>query len=257
MHALETAYTVYANKRRQRHGPLVGRYKAKPVEDDNYHLALSRYVHRNPIRTQAMLEPPLDERLALLRSYRWSSYWAYVGQEKAPEWLAQGPVLVFCGRTLPEQHRQYARFVESGLGRSGAEDEGPIKASPFAVGGMAFIDRIRALLMESSRRTRNPEDTALRVKAPVFPAERILEVVANGLRVDPADLKKRHRNSDLRGIAARMLCRHAGLTQRQAAAVLDIGTGAAINKQLLRLETRLRQDAGLRRRIEAIESRLR
>ncbi len=31
MHSLETACTVYSNLRRQRHGPLAGCYKAKPL----------------------------------------------------------------------------------------------------------------------------------------------------------------------------------------------------------------------------------
>jgi len=58
MHSLGTAYSVYSNLRRERHGPLVGRYKAKPVEDDSYHLALSRYVHLNPVRTTVSLRQP-------------------------------------------------------------------------------------------------------------------------------------------------------------------------------------------------------
>ena len=81
MHSLETAYTVYSNLRRERHGPLVGRYKAKPVEGDSYHLALSRYVHLNPVRTTAARRRPVEERLKRLRNYRWSSYRAYAGKE--------------------------------------------------------------------------------------------------------------------------------------------------------------------------------
>ena len=41
MHSLNTAFTVYSNLRRNRHGPLVGRYKAKPVEGDRYHRTLT------------------------------------------------------------------------------------------------------------------------------------------------------------------------------------------------------------------------
>lgn len=50
MHSLNTAYTVYGNLRRHRRGNLVGRYKAKLVEGDNYHMSLSRYMHLNPVR---------------------------------------------------------------------------------------------------------------------------------------------------------------------------------------------------------------
>jgi hypothetical protein len=41
MHSLNTAFTVYSNLRRNRHGPLVERYKARPVEGDRYHRPLT------------------------------------------------------------------------------------------------------------------------------------------------------------------------------------------------------------------------
>jgi hypothetical protein len=86
MHSLGTASTVYSNLRRNRHGPLVGRYKAKPVEGDSYRLALLRYVHLNPVRTTAVRELPVEERLLRLRHSPWSSYRAYVGNVKPRYW---------------------------------------------------------------------------------------------------------------------------------------------------------------------------
>ena len=64
MQSLLTAYTVYYNIRHQRHGHLFdGRYKAKLVEGDcasgEYLLALSRYVHLNPVRVGKLKDAPL------------------------------------------------------------------------------------------------------------------------------------------------------------------------------------------------------
>jgi hypothetical protein len=87
-HGLNPAVCLFRDDaERERFVELVGRYKAKPVEGDAYHLALSRYVHLNPIRTRAAQERALEERQDLLRTYRWSSYRAYVGKATAPEWL--------------------------------------------------------------------------------------------------------------------------------------------------------------------------
>ncbi|MBU4248404.1 MAG: transposase, partial [Verrucomicrobia bacterium] len=62
MQSLSTAYTVYYNLRHGRHGHLLdGRYKAKLVEGDEYLLALSRYVHLNPVRVGALKDKPLAE----------------------------------------------------------------------------------------------------------------------------------------------------------------------------------------------------
>jgi len=105
MHSLETSCTVYSNLRHERHGPLVGRYKAKLVEGDSYHLALSRYVHLNPVRTTAVREVPVEERLQRLRDYPWSSYRAYVGKAKPPSWLACGPIPAFCGAHAARNRR--------------------------------------------------------------------------------------------------------------------------------------------------------
>lgn len=256
MHSLETAYTVYSNLRRERHGPLVGRYKAKPVEGDSYHLALSRYVHLNPVRTTAAREQPVEERQQQLRDYRWSSYRAYMGSAKAPSWLACGAILAFCGEKATEQRREYRRFVESALGGNEQDEGAQNRTSALAIGGAAFVDWVRGQLIERGRGAKCAADTELRKLKREWPAAQVLEVAARLLGVPCAAFEARRRNSDLRGIAARLLCRFAGLTQRDAATVLGMKTGAAVGLQLRRLEARLDADSRLRRRLAEIEATL-
>jgi len=70
MHKLETAYTIYFNKRHMESGHLMqGRYGAKAVESDAYLLALTRYVHLNPVYVGAMVRKPLAKRMRALRAY--------------------------------------------------------------------------------------------------------------------------------------------------------------------------------------------
>lgn len=74
----------YFNRRYGRHGHLVdGRYKAKLVEGDSCLLALSRYVHLNPVQVGVMKDRPIDERIRHLRQYRWSSYPSSIEQSPA------------------------------------------------------------------------------------------------------------------------------------------------------------------------------
>ena len=83
MHSLSTAYTVYYNLRHGRHGHLLdGRYKARVVEGDEYLLGLTRYVHLNPVKVGAMERTPLQDRIAYLRQYPWSTYPGYIGERK-------------------------------------------------------------------------------------------------------------------------------------------------------------------------------
>ena len=68
MQSLSTAYTVYYNLRHGRHGHLLdGRFKAKPVDGDDYLLALSRYVHLNPVQVGSMKDKPIKERIEAWR----------------------------------------------------------------------------------------------------------------------------------------------------------------------------------------------
>jgi REP element-mobilizing transposase RayT len=94
MHRLETAYTIYFNRRHRRSGHLMqGRYTARLVERDAYLLRLSRYVHLNPVFTAAMQRRTRGERVAALRGYPWSSYPNYIGGGRPPDWLECGPIL--------------------------------------------------------------------------------------------------------------------------------------------------------------------
>jgi len=88
-----------------------GRYKAIVVEPEAWGLELSRYLHLNPVRVGAcgldkearrrqrlgVDEKPepdeVRERIVRLRSFRWSSYRAYVGFATGPGWLQVNTLL--------------------------------------------------------------------------------------------------------------------------------------------------------------------
>ncbi len=91
MQSLSTAYTVYYNLRHGRHGHLLdGRFKAKLVDGDDYLLALSRYVHLNPVQVGSMKDKPITERIEALRAWRWSSYPSYIGKRKTLDFVQYG-----------------------------------------------------------------------------------------------------------------------------------------------------------------------
>ena len=60
----------------------------------------------------------------------------------------------------------------------------------------------------------------------------------------------------VRAMLAQALTKHAGLTQREAAAELGLGTGAAVSLQLRRLQEAMEKDPYCRRQWEALESHL-
>ena len=71
MKRLAGRQTAYVNKQERRSGSLwEGRFKASPIQRDNYLLACCRYVEMNPVRANMVAGP---------RQYKWSSYCERVG----------------------------------------------------------------------------------------------------------------------------------------------------------------------------------
>ncbi|NQU40454.1 MAG: transposase [Lentisphaerae bacterium] len=257
MHSLNTAYTAFYNARHRRHGHLLqGRYGAKPVEGDNYLLSLSRYIHLNPVRIKRMQELSLDEQRCHLHLYHWSSYHTYIGRSQAPGWLEPGPVLRLCGKTKQEQHQQYRAFVENSLAEEDAELLSVLKGPSLAIGGETFVDDIRSRTIELIGKYKKQEDVSLRHVLERLNPEEVLSVAAEVMEVEPSAFQVCRRHSPLRGVAARMLCKYAGLTQRQAADELHVGSGAAVGKQQQKLIHEMAHDRRLRQRVSDIETRL-
>ncbi len=70
MHAIQSGYTTYFNRKRSRSGHLFqGRFKSILVDRDAYLLELSRYIHLNPVRAH-MTDAP--------GAYPFSSYPAFI-----------------------------------------------------------------------------------------------------------------------------------------------------------------------------------
>ena len=111
-----------------------------------------------------------------------------------------------------------------------------LRRSRLAIGGDAFQERVQGLYAELIDATGRPEDTALRRVAKVLSVDQVLDELAHRLKCERADFTKRSKGTVYRPFAARYLTRYAGLTQRSAAGVLEVGTGVAVSLQLRRFE---------------------
>jgi putative transposase len=256
MHRLQTAYTVYFNRRHGRHGHLMqGRYGARLVEKEAYLLRLSRYVHLNPVFTGRLRNRPSRERIAFLRQYPWSSYRGYIGKDPRLAFVDYAPILVSVhSRGRAEAYR---RFVETAVSQADAEFIAEAGISRLCIGSEAFRDRVQDLYDRLLRRGRRTEDVAFRRTATRVPVKRVLQAVSEGLGVSQASLLERRRDSLDRAVTSRMLADYAGLTQREAAEVLGLRSGAAVSIQRRRLTQRLKKDRRLARRVTAIAAELR
>ena len=140
MQWLNQQYAVGFNRRHRRVGTLLqGRFHAVVLDWEESGLAVSRYVHLNPVRVrrlggsrrqreEGVNEPESGRRLSreqaqarllALREHRWSSWQAYRGAQRAPAWLAMEEVteaMRSTGRRARrgdlDRRRAYVQWVE-------------------------------------------------------------------------------------------------------------------------------------------------
>ncbi len=222
-------YAQGFNRRHRRVGHLFqGRYKSLLVEDGDYFLECSRYIHLNPSRADIARPAEL---------YPWSSYRAFVGGPCVVDWVATE-------RTLGafESPDHYRQFVESG------RDEPPVNPferakAGFVLGGEAFVEKVRGMLAESPHENAQATLRALaRAQGSPSPA---------AVRAAVADVF-----GDLSACQRRRLEMFAlrAFTWLSAKEIGDaVGTAAgAVSKAHKQIGARLAQDAELARRLRLI-----
>jgi putative transposase len=112
MQNLSFRYTRWVNWRQNRSGHLFqGRYRAVLVNADAYLLALTRYIHLNPVRAGIAKTP---------EKYVWSGHRAYLGLKTIP-WLSTDWVLSHFSKKVPLAREAYRRFVHDGMGEAHQE----------------------------------------------------------------------------------------------------------------------------------------
>jgi putative transposase len=258
MQRLETAYTVYFNRRHHRCGHLFqGRFGSVWVDRDEHLLKLSRYVHLNPVFTRQVKCLSLKERLEILRGYPWSSYRSYVGYAKRQAFVEYGPVLSVVEPGPSGQEETFREFVEAGIENIDAAFMDTRRASRLCIGSDAFRDRVEFLYHRTLKDRPVSQDVSFRRSGRIVPVEWLVPMVCRELGVAEHDILRRRRNSVERWILARLLCRVSGLTQRQAAVVLGVHNGSAISVQMKLLDLRMSKNHRLADRITQMEEQLR
>jgi REP element-mobilizing transposase RayT len=144
MRHIDGVYTQRFNRLERRDGPLFrGRYKSIVVDADEYLVAVSRYIHRNPLEA-SLVHSAAD--------YTWSSFPGYLDESIRPKWLTTSEVLKRMGLNNPKDGAAYRSFVENPSCASLTEYYNAGRLSPI-LGGKAF----RTLVLSRAQRASDPE----------------------------------------------------------------------------------------------------
>jgi len=257
MQSLETGHTVYFNLRHDTCGHLTqGRYGGKLVAGDDYLLKLTRYVQLNPVFAGRAKRLPLEERIARLRRYVWSSYLSYIGEHEPLDFVDYGPVLDLVGGRKGRRKTAYRQFVEGGVAQTDDEFSQALKASARSIGSeefRAWVDEQYEKLLAGVTRT---EDVSFRRQFVRVSPQRVLAVISETFAIQEENLHRRRRGCEARAVAAKMLCKYSNLTRRDAAGILGLRSGQAVTWQIRKLGELLgdASNAEFRRRVQSLES---
>ena len=227
MQSLLTSFCYSLNRLREKSGHIFqGRFKCHLVEDGAYSLAVSRYIHLNPVRTGEADELALDEKRRMLESFKWSSYAAYLGKGKLPEWLELAPILNKFEDTSDEVKRKvYRDYVEEGLLRDTGNPFGSV-ASQIILGSEEFAERIkRKHLMNMNVTDTKEQRDLVRLKSN-FGFEEILALTARCFKADADELLLKSSRNEAR----KALMYFAGKYCRSQMSLAEIGRKMAVGQ---------------------------
>jgi hypothetical protein len=186
------------------------------VADDEYLLRLTRYIHLNPVKIEAVQRLSAAERLLSLERYRWSSYAGYVNAEKAVSWVDYR-VLRNYGRSWPETRRRYRAYTRALVAEDDEALSGVLRSNAYAVGDAACVEDVKARLQRAGDQAGRSRDVNGPKGRTAF--TRIDELVARTYGIAPAQLRVHgHRAGEGKRVALELAARYSGETMRHVGA---------------------------------------
>ncbi len=239
MRHLNGVYTQRYNRTQKTDGPLYrGRYKAILIDADAYLLNVSRYIHRNPLEAGVVKRG---------EDYPWSSYGAYIGLNRDPQWLSVNETLGMIGqRNLPQR---YQAFVEAGVDDETDKFYQKKKQMPI-LGRESFI-------RQKVRKTvRNKEQPESQMPVKEITLAMIIETIARIFRTNPEEIyrisKGRGQVNDARSAAFYVARKSAGMPLMEIAEHFGLGHYGSVSGSNARFERRMAEDEKLGRLVARV-----
>ena len=246
-------YTVGFNRRHGRHGHVFqGRFKSLLVEEDEYLLPLSRYIHLNPIRPGKFKNHDIQSKVDYLKKYPWSTYPGYCYLRKRDKNIDYGWLLnTYFDEDSAQGRRRYRAYVHQGI-------EGEIE-NPFEevthqsiLGTQSFVEWVKNKLPRKDQR----EIPSLRKLQHDIPAENIVEEVALAGQVQTEDLLDRKTKlKELRQIAMELSYCYSNEKQAEIGAIFGVDY-STVSQSRARLKAKLKSSRKLNKQFRRIKEQV-
>ena len=237
MHYLNASYANYFTAKYKTNGPLFqGRYKSLLVDEDNYALTLSTYIHLNPIR--AGIAKNLDE-------YTWSSLLDYLGKRKKElKKLDIQFILTRLHNNLSQSRVIYKRYLLKNLTM-----DFPAKDiyRGIALGGETFIEKIESKIKAVGEK-REIQTTKYQDS---HSSKEIIQKVSQAFSLTKGEVLKKQRGNLYRQITLYLVKRYSSLSLKEIGKTFNMDY-TAVSQATRRFENKIRKNNKIRIMVNSV-----
>lgn len=242
MQNINTSYTVYVNRKYGRSGHLLqGRFKGIIVDKDKYLIALSRYIHLNPVRAK-LAESPLG--------YPWTSYRAFIDHRAEDPLVDTGETLSYFSKRRNKAIRAYREFVEGDEGRH----ENPFAAMEAGIllGGGGFKAKVLRRIERIKADDEIPQAKRLRKRVSI---DAVIKTCQLFYGKNGKTLVERAKGNEGRQVAIYLSKILSGAKGKEIGETFGV-KGSAVSDAIKGIEGRLDKEAQLREKVEFLKGQI-
>jgi hypothetical protein len=223
------------------------------VKGDQYILALTRYIHLNPVKVGAFEKESIEKKLEHLNTYRWSSYRKYIGLESGSELKIDDRWIKLMHKGTAGRNRAgYRKYVERFMSMTDEEFKRAQTVSRYAVGDERYIAQVESDLREVKENKGVYGDIKWPEGGKAELAE-IAAVVAKKFRIEPEELHTRAVECrTARKVALELSCRYSGQSQRRVGEYYGYKGNGSVLKQRQKLKELFAADGGLQQQMTVL-----
>jgi len=243
MHHINSSYTTYINIKMKRSGHLFqGRYKAIVVDEGNYLLTLSRYLHLNPVRANMTQRP---------EGYLYSSYRTMVS-DTGEKLVTTSTILGMLANDTEDARERYRAFVESALNEDLLN---PLRKAygGIVLGSEGFIKEVLNRLED--KRLASEEISNRKALRATMGTEEIVTLVGKEFGISRAEIAGT-KLSNARNAGIYLMKRYSGATNKEIGEFFGGMSYSAVTKAFQRFKKELEEDSGLRNKINGLGKNL-
>jgi len=254
MRHFNISYTSAYNRRHRRSGHLYqGRYKAFLIDADSYLVAVSRYIHLNPIRLKKYCRYSAQAQWAELQKYTDSSLAGFIGAGKQESFVNYAKMLDYMGGDTRKGRQAYRQTIQEAI-NEGVDNPLALGKGSGIVGENEFIEWVKEKIL-SGKGDKREQPSLQRLRKSLQP-EFVITKFAEITGTRKEELCRRGSRAAERAQLMELLYRHCDITQPDIGRLVGRVDYSAVSQARKRLQEKMAEDKHLKQKHDEIAAQL-